>query len=81
MKSKDCKLLCYAVVVAVLVNLILPQIVVRLANEKQRTGQAKDMNFWDQTVSMLVHHAHTPLTSSIIVAVIVAISVAVAQRV
>jgi hypothetical protein len=81
MKSKECRLLCSAVVIAVLLNLILPQIVLRLANENQKTGKAKDMNFWDQIISMLVHHAHTPLTSSIIVLVIVAISVAVAQRV
>ena len=45
----------------------------KFATPKQITppNGAQKLNFWDQLMHMFVHHKQVPLTSSIIVAVIV----------
>jgi hypothetical protein len=71
MNKKQCNQMLCVVVIAVLINLILPQIVVAIkGNDKMNNGSG----VWNQIVDMLVHHAHTPVTSSVIVALIVALS-------
>ncbi len=78
MKSICNKVIC-ATVIAVLINLIVPQIVKPFATQKQITppNGAANLNFKDQLVHMFVHHAQVPLSSSLIVAIIVAVSVSI----
>ena len=68
-KQKIC-----AVTVAVLINLILPQLAKLVATDKQKqmTTQTGVVN---KVVHMLVMHADTPITSSLIVALIVCLSI------
>ena len=79
--NKHSCLILSSVLISVLINLILPQLVLPLANDKQISppNGAKNLNFFDQLVHMLVHHAHVPVTSSVIVALIVALSVYLGQ--
>ena len=71
MNKKECNMLCCVVVIAVLINLILPQIVVAVRKNGDH-GETK--NVWKQMMNMLEHHARTPVSSSIVVAVIVVVS-------
>ena len=75
--KKDMKLLLSAIVVGVLINLILPAILKTLATPEQikPPNGADKLPFFDQLMHMFVHHAQVPLTSSIIVAIIVGLSV------
>ena len=68
------KVLLCTVLVAVVLNLVLPMVAKHFANDKQVNG-GNDMNLWDQMMHMLVHHSATPVSSSIIVAAIVVLSV------
>jgi hypothetical protein len=76
MNNGRCHLVLYSMLVGVILNLILPAIVMPFATEKQikPPNGAANLSFFDQLMHMLVHHAQVPLTSSIIVAVIVGIS-------
>ena len=72
----------HAIIIGVLINLILPQIVKPFATPAQikPPAGAAALPFFGQLMHMFVHHAQVPVTSSIIVAVIVGLSVAGAQR-
>ena len=76
MKSICNKVIC-TTIIAVLINLIVPQIVKPFATQKQISPPrgGANLNFKDQLVHMLVHHAQVQLSSSLIIAVIVAVSV------
>ena len=71
------KLLLCCVIIGVLVNLVLPLALKPLATPDQikPPNGAENLSFLDQLMHMFVHHAQVPLTSSIIVAVIVLVSV------
>jgi len=69
MKQKLC-----AVLVAVLINLLLPQAAKLVASDKQKQ-MVKQTKFVDKVMHMLVMHADTPITSSLIVALVVGLSV------
>ena len=71
------KVLLYSVVVGVIVNLVLPFVLKPFATAEQikPPNGAENLSFFDQLMHMFVHHAQVPLTSSIIVAVIVLVSV------
>jgi len=71
------KVLLYSVVIGVIVNLVLPFVLKPLATAEQikPPNGAENLSFFDQLMHMFVHHAQVPLTSSIIVAVIVLVSV------
>lgn len=71
------KLLCCAVVIAVVLNIVLPLIVTPFAThvELHPPHGVKNLSYKEQVMNMLVHHGEVPLTSSLIVAVIVALSV------
>jgi hypothetical protein len=69
MKQKLC-----AVLVAVLINLLLPQAAKLVASDKQKQ-MVKQVGFVDKVMHMLVMHADTPITSSLIVALVVGLSV------
>jgi len=66
-----------AVMVAVIINLVLPYMLKPFAtkNEIKPPNGAHNLSFKEQLMHMFVHHAQVPLTSSIIVAIIVALSV------
>ena len=71
------KLIVYSIIVAVVINLVLPHIVKPFASKEQIKPPkgAHNLPFFDQIMHMMVHHAQVPLTSSIIIAVIVGLSV------
>tara|TARA_Y100000591_G_scaffold325941_1_gene347690 strand:- start:653 stop:928 length:276 start_codon:yes stop_codon:yes gene_type:complete len=71
------KLVLCAVLVSVVINLVLPFSVKPFATPEQikPPNGAENLPFFDQLMHMFVHHAQVPLTSSLIVAVIVALSV------
>lgn len=66
-----------AVMVAVIINLVLPYMLKPFAtkNEIKPPNGAHNLSFKEQLMHMFVHHAQVPLTSSVIVAIIVALSV------
>lgn len=65
------------VAIAVVINLVLPQVLKPFATREQiKPPQgAQNLPFLDQLMHMFVHHAQVPLSSSLIVAVIVGLSV------
>ena len=65
------------VTIAVVINLVLPQVLKPFATREQiKPPQgAQNLPFLDQLMHMFVHHAQVPLSSSLIVAVIVGLSV------
>ena len=73
------KVLFCSVIVGVVVNLVLPAFLKPLATPEQvkPPNGAENLPFFDQLMHMFVHHAQVPVTSSIIVAVIVGLSVMV----
>ena len=80
--DKQTKFVLCCVAVAVAINLVLPHVVAPLATPEQVNPPhgAKNLSFVSQVVHMLVHHAHVPASSSVIVALIVGLSVVIAKR-
>ena len=74
--NKFIKPLVGPVVVSIILNLLLPALTSPFATEEQikPPNGAAALPFFDQLMHMLVHHAQVPLTSSLIVALIVALS-------
>ena len=66
-----------AVIYAVALNLILHLIAKRFATKEEikPSKGAQNLSFKSQIMHMLVHHEQVPVTSSIIIAVIVAASI------
>jgi len=66
-----------SILIAVLINLLLPSVLKPFATPAQISppSGAAALPFFDQLMHMFVHHAQVPLTSSIIVAVIVGLSI------
>ena len=75
--NKDSKLILGSVIVGVAINIILPMAVKPFATPEQikPPNGAENLSFFDQLMHMFVHHAQVPLTSSIIIAIIVGLSV------
>ena len=71
----------YSVIIAVVLNLVLPMILTPLATdeEKKPTNGAQSLDFKGQLLHMMVHHKQVPVSSSCIVAVVVGVSVCLAQ--
>jgi len=67
--------------IVVLLNLILPKLAKPLANKDEITppNGAGNLSFKGQVMHMLVHHGQVPLTSSLIVALLVIIALYLAQ--
>ena len=70
-----------SIIIAILINLILPRVLLPFATAVQVTppGGAAALSFMNQLMHMFVHHAQVPITSSIIVAVIVGLSIHLAK--
>lgn len=75
------KIVFNSVNVAMLLNLVLPFIVKPFATETQikPPNGAGKLSFYDQIIHMLVHHAQVPLTSSLIIGIIVGLSVFISK--
>tara|TARA_B110000208_G_C11519056_1_gene339946 strand:+ start:185 stop:445 length:261 start_codon:yes stop_codon:yes gene_type:complete len=73
----ELKLIIGCVVVGVAFNLVLPIVVQRVATKEQISppNGANNLPFVDQVIHMFVHHAQVPVSSSVIIAIIVAVSV------
>ena len=78
MKKNMNDLLC-VVLIAVLINLVVPMVLKPLATpeELKPAGGCQSLSFKGQVMHMMVHHAKVPLSSSVVVAVVVAASVAI----
>ena len=70
------ELLC-AVGISVLINVILPQLAMHIATEDEISPPegAANLDMKSQIMHMLVHHGQVPVSSSVVVAIIVAVSV------
>tara|TARA_B100001115_G_C15445903_1_gene209695 strand:- start:37 stop:321 length:285 start_codon:yes stop_codon:yes gene_type:complete len=66
-----------SVLIAVIINIVLPYLLKPFATKKEikPPNGAHNLSFKEQLMHMFVHHAQVPLTSSVIVAVIVSLSV------
>ena len=68
--KQNCNMILCAIVVAVLINLVVPQVL------KGKGGhQASGKTIGQEIRDMMTHHANTPVSSSIVMAVIVGVSV------
>ena len=70
-----------AVCFAILINLVLPNLIMPYATDIQikPPNGAASLNFFDQIIHMLVHHAQVPITSSLIIALIVGLSILIVK--
>ena len=77
MNSNIINLLIKALIIAVLINLTLPPLLKYFATPEQikPPNGAANLSFFNQLMHMFVHHAQVPLTSSIIIIVIVSLSI------
>ena len=71
------KLVLYSSIVAIVINIVLPIFLKQFATPDQikPPNGAENLAFFDQLMHMFVHHSQVPLTSSIIVVVIVSLSI------
>ena len=78
-KNLMVKILLVSILVGVILNLALPPLFNLFATKEQKTPTkgAHKLPFGDQLMHMFVHHAQVPLTSSLIILVIVGLSVLV----
>jgi uncharacterized membrane protein YjfL (UPF0719 family) len=76
------KLIIYSIIVAVIINLFLPKLIMPFATEEEikPPNGADKLSFKGQLIHMLVHHGQVPITSSIIVAVIVFLSITLGRK-
>ena len=79
--NKD--LIIKAISISTFINLILPALAKEFATPEQikPPNGANNLPFQDQIMHMLVHHAQVPITSSLIVALIVGLSVHIASSI
>lgn len=80
--KRDSKIILYAVLLAVVLNIVLPLVLKPFATEEEHkpSNGAASLSLKGQFMHMMVHHNQVILTSSAIVGLIVAISVAVALK-
>ena len=83
MNNKQMKFLLCVVAVSVVLNIVLPMLAAQVASPEQAHPSVSpaELSLVDQVVHMFVHHSQVPVTSSIIVAAIVAISVCLGKAV
>ena len=67
--------------IAVVINLILPMLLKPLASKEEvkPPNGAHNLPFKSQLMHMFVHHAQVPVSSSIIIAVIVGLSLVICK--
>ena len=76
------EMLMNAVCIAILINLGLPYLLkpYATANEIKPPNGAGNLSFKEQLMHMFVHHAQVPLSSSVIVAIIVTLSIILSKE-
>lgn len=80
--KKNTKVLVCAVIVGVVLNVVLPIVLRPFASSDEvnpPNGAAK-LSLKGQFMHMMVHHGQVMLTSSVIIAIIVGLSVCIAQK-
>ena len=72
-----------SIFIAIIINLLLPKLVMPFAtpDEIKPPNGAENLSFKEQIMHMLVHHAQVPITSSLIIAVIVLLSIEIGMKV
>ena len=80
--NKMLKSLLAPVLVAIVLNIVLPLVATPFATPEQikPPNGAGALPFFDQVMHMLVHHGQVPVTSSLIVALIVGLSVCLGSK-
>lgn len=70
------------VIYAVVLNIVLPHVLKNFAtkDEIKPPNGAQNLSFKGQLMHMFVHHAQVPVSSSIIIAVIVAVSIILSEN-
>ncbi len=78
----DNKFIIYACIIALIINIVLPKIVKPYAtqNEIKPPNGASNLSFKSQLMHMLVHHAQVPISSSLIIVIIVFLSLTLANK-
>ena len=79
-EDPDTNLLLCAMLISVVLNIVVPNIVNTMASDEQKQIHGGDGGLVDSMIRMCVHHTKTPVPSSIIVAVMVGLSVYLAQN-
>ena len=71
------------IAIAVVINLVIPQVLKPFATKEQIKPPhgAQNLPFLDQLMHMFVHHAQVPVSSSLIIAVIVGLSVYLSKKI
>ena len=70
------------IAIGVGINLILPKIVKPFATpEEIKPKNPKDLNFKGKLVHIMVHHEQLPISSSLVVAAVVGLSVYLAKKI
>lgn len=64
-----------SITIAVFLNLIIPQIALQLANEKETNLNDEDIGLKGNIMKLLVYHSKRPLTSSLLLIFFIVISV------
>lgn len=79
-KSQKSSLVAQSVLIGVLLNVVLSLLASQFASDEQKSppNGAQELPFFSQIMHMLVHHKQVLWTSSLIVALVVAISVSMA---
>jgi len=76
------KLLICIIIISVVINVVLPMVVKPFATSDQISppNGASKLSFIDQIMHMLVHHAQVPISSSIIIVIIVLLSCVLGKK-
>ena len=77
MKENKSKCLQNAVLMGVILNIVLPYLIKPFASQEEITPSngVKSLDFKGQIMHMLIHHHMVPVSSSVIIALIVGLSV------
>jgi len=78
----DKNLLMKVALYAIVINLVIPHILKPLASQDEikPPNGAANLSFKGQLMHMFVHHAQVPVSSSIIVAIIMSLALVLAQN-
>ena len=79
-EDPDTNLLLCAMVMGIVVNLVVPNLAKLLATDEQKDHHHQPNGIVDEAMTMLVHHAKTPISSSLVVAIVVGASVYLSQN-
>ena len=81
--TRDLRMILCIVLVAVLINLVLPLIVKPMVNEKKMVANVVNggKNFFDDLATLILANGGVPVSSSVLVALVVGVSLAISRAV